>query len=95
MEAMTREEWEAANHDALRRDLITCYIAGPGNDERAKAHLRAMLVLLDERDRVLSAPVCVIKGTKAAGLTPAEQIANARVILAHYGKRVRLLPDGM
>lgn len=38
--------------EALRRDLIACYIAGPYNDERAKVHLRAMLGLMDERDRL-------------------------------------------
>ena len=47
---MTREEWDVANHEALRTDLIACYVAGPGNDERAKVHLRAMLVLIDERE---------------------------------------------
>lgn len=40
---------------------------------------------------VAGAPVCVIKGTKQAGLSPAEQIENARVILAHKGRRVLII----
>lgn len=73
-----------------RVDTLRAYVERvAGERDAAVADARRLEALID------AAPVCVIKGTKAAGLTPAEQIANARVILAHKGRRVRIIDTAL